>query len=54
MKTYIKPHFVQVSLSAEMLMTESTISLPFDETEHGKAEAPPIRNNWFFPWENSF
>lgn len=54
MKTYIKPHFEQVSLSAYTLMTESTVSLPFDETEHGKAEAFPIRNNWFFPWENSF
>lgn len=50
-KTYIKPFIEQVSLSLEMMLT---VSLPFDKTEHGKAEAFPHRDNWGFFWENSF
>ena len=40
MKTYIKPHFEQIALLTEPLLD---VSLPFDQTDHGKADAIPRR-----------
>jgi hypothetical protein len=40
MKTYIKPQFEQIAILTEPLLD---VSLPFDQTDHGRAEAFPYR-----------
>ena len=40
MKTYIKPQFEQIAILTEPLLD---VSLPFDQTDHGRADAFPYR-----------